>query len=339
MLSDDFRFHGFDSAAWLNLLALFTRPAPAAPGRDRAETSAAGVGGGTLVVVTDEANAPCAAFLTGRGAVTLEPETGVAPIQLAALCARHAARRAVVLREGTIEELTERSAERLAFEADYASQWLTLLAVARELEDEGLLRVWPPRARLPLPTPGMLRRALDLLLPDNHVLVAALWEGSELWTAFALRRRNGELDCMVGPEQLLRWTGPLGGDYRRDQRAIRRAVADELGPVHVGIFAQRQWIDMLLRDPTPGAWARAIALREVIISPTPSYVHMAMSADAARAFGRRAREWLGGLDLLGYLTPAAHFARGHIQRIGSVTETLGFNPLQALASRLRAPRK
>jgi hypothetical protein len=338
MLSDDFRFHGFDTAAWLNLLALFTRPAPS-PGGDRSETRAAGAQRGTLVLVTDEANAPCAAFLTSRGAITLEADRGVDPSQLEALCERHGARRAIVLREGTVEELTERAAERIAFEEDYASQWLTLIAIARELEDEGLLRIWPPRARLPLPTPGMLRRALDLLLPDNHVLVAGLWEGTELWTAFALRRRNGELDCMVGPEQLLRWTGPLGGDYRRDQRAIRRAVTDALGPVHLGIFAQRQWIDLLLRDPTPGAWARAIALREVIISPTPSYVHMAMSADAARAFGRRAREWLGGLDVLGYLTPAAHFARGHIQRIGSVTETLGFNPLQALASLLRASRK
>jgi hypothetical protein len=336
MLTEDFRFHGFDTPAWLNLLALFSRSEQAPP-KVRSEASAAPDPRGTLVVVTGDDGKPCAAFSTSRGPLQLDGEASIADPQ--ALCERYGGRRALVLRDGCIEELTERAAERIVFDADYAAQWLALIGVARELEDEGWLRFWPARSRLPLPTPGMLRRALDLLLPDGHVLVLALWEGPELWTAFAIRRRGGEIDCMVGPEQLLRWTGPLGGDYRRDQRAIRRAVTDALGPVHLGLFAQRQWIELLLRDPTPGAWARAIALREVIISPTPSYIHVAMSADAARAFGRRARDWLGGLDVLGYLTPAAHFARGHIQRIGSVTDTLGFNPLQALAARLRSNRK
>ena len=35
------------------------------------------------------------------------------------------------------------------------------------------------------------------------------------------------------------------------------------------------------------------------------------------------------------MTPVAEFAREHIARVGSVTETLGFNPLEALAARLR----
>lgn len=337
MLSDDFRFQGFDTEAWLNLLSLFSRAEGVGSRERNAEAGAGPAPRGTLVVVVDEAQRPLAALLTGRGAVQLGDEADLG--DLATLCDRQGAERIVLVREGAIEELTERAAERIRYDMDYVTQWLTLLAVARELEDQGLLRVWPSRSRLPLPTPGMIRRALDLLLPDERVLVVAIWEGSELWTAFALRRRDGELDTLVGPERLLEWAGPLGGDYRRDQRAIRRAVEDALGPVHLGLFAQRQWIEFLLRDPSPGAWARAIALREVIISPAPSYVHVAMSADAARAVGRRARDWLGGLDVLGYLSPAAQFARSHVSRIGSVTETLGFNPLQALASRLGVRRK
>lgn len=337
MLSDEFRFQGFDTEAWLNLLTLFSR-SDSRPRRERiSEAGAARNPRGVLVLVVDESRRVCAALVTGRGPVQLAPDTDANELQV--LCERHGTERAVVLRDGTVEEFTERAAERLRYEDDYATQWLTLIGVARELEDEGRLRLWPTRSRLPLPTPNMLRRALDLLLPDERVLVVAIWEGAELWTAFALRRRGGELDCMVGPELLLTWTGPLGGDYRRDQRAIRSAVENALGSVHLGLFAQRHWMESLLRDPSPGAWARAIALREVIISPAPSYVHMAMSADAARAVGRRAREWLGGLDVLGYLSPAAQFARSHVSRIGSITETLGFNPLQALAARLRSNRK
>ena len=35
------------------------------------------------------------------------------------------------------------------------------------------------------------------------------------------------------------------------------------------------------------------------------------------------------------VAPLAEFARSHIARVGSVTDTLGFNPLEALATRLR----
>jgi hypothetical protein len=181
----------------------------------------------------------------------------------------------------------------------------------------------------------MLYRALDLLLPEDHVLVAVLWEREGLWTACALHRRGAQIDRLVGPKLLLDWTGPLGGDYRRDQRVIRRAVERALGPVHIGLFARREAIEALLADPSPGAWARAVALREIIINPAPPYVHLAVGADAARAAGLRAREWFGGLDLGSYVAPAARFARERVARIGSVTQILGFNPLQALANRLR----
>ena len=330
MISEDFRFEGFDARGFLNLLSLFR-------GQDaRAQVDAelldAAPGRGTLVLVRDAEGAPCAALITGHGPVAPADCGGD---DLGKLCERLGVARAVVLREGAVEDLSERAAQRLSFAADYASQWLTLLAVARELEGEGKLSFWPPHTHLPLPKPNMLYRALDLLLPEDHVLLVALWEGDALWTACALHRRGHEIDRVVGPELVLDWTGPLGGDYRRDQRAIRRAVERALGPVHLGLFAQRDAIEELLRDPRPGVWARAVALREIIISPAPRYVHLAVGADAARAAGQRAREWLGGIDVGAYLGPAALFAREHVARIGSITHILGFNPLQALAARLR----
>jgi hypothetical protein len=334
MISEDFRFGGFGTSDWLNLLSLF---GVARRGNARVRNAGANPSRhDTLVIIADAEGAPCAAFITSRGPVELAADAEVDDLD--ALCALYGTESAVLLQEGTIEELTERAAERVPFDGDYATQWLVLLQAARELEDEGKLRFYPAGMRLPLPTPGMLRRALDLLLPDDHALVFALWDGPAIWTAFALHRRAGEIDCMIGPELIREWAGPLGGDYRRDQRAIRRAVGRALGPVHVGIFAEREHVEALLRDASPGAWARAVTTREVIISPAPPYVHMAVGADAARAIGRQAREWLGGLDLFGYVAPAAEFAREHVARVGSVTSILGFNPLQALAARLRRDR-
>jgi hypothetical protein len=333
VISEDFRFEGFDARDFLNLLSLFRAPGTPAAADD--EEWQAATARGTLVLVTED-RAPCAALITGHGAIALpdwHADEDIGPV-----CERLGVERAVVLEQGAVEEFTERAAQRLLFSADYAAQWLTLLAVARELEAEGKLRFWPPRTHLPLPTSNMLFRALDLLLPTDHVLMIVLWDGAALWTACAVHRRGPEIARVVGPKLLLDWTGPLGGDYRRDQRALRRAVERALGPVHVGLFAQRDAIEELLRDPTPGAWARAVALREIIISPAPRYVHLAVGADAARAAGQRAREWLGGIDVAAYMGPAAQFARAHVARIGSITQILGFNPLQALAARLRRRR-
>lgn len=338
MLADDLRFEGFDASAWLNLLSLFGRRAKPAP--DGAAEPAAPAGDlaappprGTLVIVLDAAARPCASFVTGRGPVAL---AAFDPAGVSSLCAEHGAAAAVVVQDGAIDELTERAAEAALAEPDYVAQWLVLLRVARELEDEGLLHFWPPpQRRVPLPSAAMVRRALDLLLPDEHVLLLALWEGGALWTACALKRSGGALSAMVGPDRLLSWAGPLSGDYRRDQRALSRAVTRALGPVHLGLFAQRERVEQLLADPNPGAWARAVALRDVIIDPAPAYVHVAVGADAARAASRRASEWLGGLDLLGYVAPAGQFVREHVGRVGSISAILGFNPLQALAARLR----
>ncbi len=329
MISRDFRFDGFDARAWSNLLSLFR----AAPRRHAHRDEAAPSPRGTLVVVRDEHEAPEAAFVTGRGPVPIEPWSS--PAELAERCREAGAHRALVLEDGAVEELTERAAARIPMPGDYASQWLALLGVVRELEQEGQILFWPRPARVPLPTTAMLTRALDLLLPNDRAALMMLWEGDEIWTALAVHRADGEIDEIVGPERILEWTGPLGGDYRRDHRAVQRAVQRALGPLHVGLFAQRADLEELLRTPDAGAWARAVALRDVILSPAPPYAHVAVGADAARAAGRRARRWLGGLDLFAAMTPVAEFAREHIARVGSVTETLGFNPLEALAARLR----
>ena len=324
MLSSELRVTGFDSESWARLLSLFGGSVEHASAAQR----------GTLVVVVDEQDAACAAFVTQRGAVPIAEYTGRA--ELGPLCEKLGCPRAIVVRLGAIEELTERAVPRVLGSDNYAAQWLGLLSVARELEREGALYFWPERGKLPLPSPVVLARTIDTVLPDERALLAVLWEDSMPWTALLLRRRAGEIDLVAGPEFVLDVVGPLGGDYRRDHRAVSRAVSDAVAPVHIGIYAQRTRFERLLRNPQPGAWAKAVALRDIIIDPSPPYVHVALAADALRATTRKTSQYLGRLDFMSYVHPAARYAREQIMHVASVTGLLGWNPLEVLASRLKS---
>lgn len=322
MITEDFRFEGFDATAFKRLVQLVggtTTPPERMPGM--------------LVIVRDASGEPCAAMITGRGPVDIGAFEG--PDQLAELCARLNVLAAVLIEDGALTELVESAADAMRFDEDYVQHWLSMVRATRALEDDGRILWWPRRSHLPIPTPAMVQRALDLVLPPQRSFVIALWEGESLWTGCALERGERDLTRMVGPDFLLEWAGPLAGDFRRDHRAIRRAVSSAMAPVHLGLFAQREAFQALLRSSEPGAWAQAVATREIIISPAAPYVHVALGADALRAAGKRTAAALGGVDLASYIGPLATFARQRVGRVSSLTSTLGFNPLSALASRLR----
>jgi hypothetical protein len=328
MITEDFRFEGFDADAYAKLVGLV------GIGGARA---ASAYGGARLVVVRSHDSGSCAAFVTGRGPVPAPAAS--TPFELERSCKALGVEHAIVLDEGTVEEITERTAARVRYDAPFADQLLTLLNVARELEDEGKLVFWPRRTRLPIPSEAMLRRAFDLVLPDHHALVIALFAGHKLATGCVITRRLGAFDRMLGPDCLLDLVGPLAGDHRRDHRRILRSVGNALAPVHMGVFAQRETLEALLRSSDPGDWARAVAARELIISPAPGYVHLAVAADALHAAGKQAALALGGLDLSGvlggYLGPVATAMRGQVAQLRSLTSVLGFNPLEVIRSRLR----
>lgn len=326
MLSRDLRFTGFSSSSWINLLSLLGARAVTPT-----ETQATATG--YLVVVENIDGTPAAAFHSIHGSFT--PDGYGSRDDLPRLCERQLARRAIVVRRGGIEELTERAALRVLAEDDYVAQWLALLQLTREIEREGLLHFWPARSPLPLPTAAMVTRALDVVLPNDHAFLAVVWEGTEIWTALVVRRRGSEIDLIGGAELVSEVTGPLGGDYRRDHRALRRAVSEAIAPVHIGVFAQRQQLMQLLRDPRPGAWTKAVAVRDVIIDPAPAYVHVALGADTLRASARKVGAWLGGFDVLAGLEPLARAVRDQVAHVSSVSGLLGWNPLQMLAHRLR----
>jgi hypothetical protein len=178
----------------------------------------------------------------------------------------------------------------------------------------------------------MVNRALDIVLPDDHAMVMVLWSGNTPWTGVVLRRRRGEIDLIAGPDLIQKWSGPLGGDWRRDHRFVSEGVARAVAPVHLGIYGEIGSVRRLLRNAEKGAWARAVAVRDIIVSPTPAYVAVALGADAARAVAERTTTWLGGIDALASLAPVATYVRGRISEVASVTQTLGFDPLKVLAT-------
>ena len=328
MLSTNLRVTGFDAVTWGRFISLFESRRRRA--RDDHRNSY-----GVVVVIEDPSGGACAAFIGDRGPIACDQYKS--RDDLPALCAEHGVRRGIALKLGTIEELTERATPQMLRTDDYAGQWLALLMAARELEREGALYFWPqPRNVVPLPTPQLVMRALDVVLPDEHSFVAALWEDAELWTALVLRRRGGQFDLIGGPELVLDTVGPLSGDFRRDHRAVSRAISTSIAPLQLGIYTQRRRFERLLREAEPGAWAKAVALREIIIDPSPAYVNIAVGADALRATARRTGELLGGIDFLTFLEPWTRYAREQISHVTSVSGMLGFNPLQVLARRLRA---
>lgn len=342
MISADLKFEGFDVRSWTHLISLFspavvermeTAPAstddPSADGDEHRDGPR-----GTLVVIVNDTGNVLKSFHTTRGRVTDLTYTG--PDELPELCERYAARRSVVLRQGVIEEIGERLAMRLQRGDDYVTQWLALARILREMQEAGLIRIWPrPLANVPIPSAGTVRRALDVVVPDDHAAVITLWERGRPWTAAALRRRGGEIDLVAGPDLILRWTGPLGGDWRRDHRVIVGAVERAVAPVHLGIFAEAVTMRRLLKEANAGSWAVAVAIRDVIVHPTPPYVAVALGADAVRGLAQQTTRLLGGLDAFSAIAPLTALVRGRISEVASVSSTLGFNPLRALGAMLR----
>jgi hypothetical protein len=343
LISPTLRFEGFDARSWTNLLSLFAPNVTARLSTEGADSDAPELEAherissprGSLILVLDDRDRVLKALHTVYGRVDGELKYE-GPDSLEALAASHGARSCAALREGVIEEIGERLARRAERGEDYIAQWLLVLRTFRELSEAGLVHTWPrPLANVPIPTMGVVRRAFDTVLPEDHAMVSVIWNGSSTWTGLVLRRTGGAIDLVAGPDLIARWAGPLGGDWRRDYRVITDAVERAVAPVHLGIYSEVATIRALLRSADPGAWARTVAVRDVIVHPAPPYVAVALGADAVRAVARESARFLGGIDALGSLAPIASFVRGRVAEVASVTATLGFDPLKVLAVWLR----
>jgi hypothetical protein len=327
VLTADVRFEGWTTESWTRFLHLW-KPR-AAPDQEATRPR-----GGVIAIHDGGRLRKLLHTRTGR----LDPH-GAWPVPLQELAESHHASWAVSAETGALEEVMERLGERLRRTDDITAQALLVVQIVKELVQEGRMERWPRRLHgVPPPSAAMVHRALDSVCPDGHAMALGVFDRGDLWTAAVARRRGNGFDVLAGPEELRPRMGLLSGDWRRDYRHLARAVEEHYAPLSLGSFAEVARFRELQVDSRPGAWGRAAVVRDIILSPMPVGVRLALGADGARFAFESFRALAGRADALRRLEPLMARAR---KRLGSaaghrdVSQTLGFDPLAALRALLR----
>lgn len=330
MLTPDVRFEGWTTETWTRFVDLW-KPR-ATPDREATRPR-----GGVIAIHDGGTGGRLRKLLhtrTGR----LDPR-GRWPVPLSELAETHNASWALSAETGALEEIMERFGARLRRTDDLTAQALLVVNIAREMIAEGAIARWPNRlAGFPLPTETMVLRALDSICPDGHAMVLGLFRHGDLWTAGVARRRGNSFDVLAGPEDIRIRMGLISGDWRRDYRHVARAVEEQYAPLAMGCFAEVDRFRELQVDARPGAWGRAAVVRDIVLSPMPVGIRLALGADGARFAFETFRAIAGRSDTLRRFEPLMTEAR---RRLGSVagdrdvSSTLGFDPLAALRALLR----
>ena len=260
------------------------------------------------------------------------------PSALAALAHAHHASWALSMRLGALDEVMERFGARIRRGDDLTVQSLLLVTIARDMIAEGAIASWPQRLRgIPVPTPQVVRRTLDALCADGRAIALGLFDADGLWTAFVARRRGPAFDVVAGPDELRPALGLLSGDWRRDYRHLARTVEERYAPLGFGCFAELSTFRALQTDGRPGAWSRAVAVRDVVIAPMPAAVGLALGFDGARYALQGLKLLTGRIAPLAAIGPMLDAARASVaKRTGKdVGALLGFDPLAALRALLQ----
>ncbi|HEU4409742.1 MAG TPA: hypothetical protein VFS43_31100 [Polyangiaceae bacterium] len=315
MLTLDVRFEGWTAADWVRLLSLFR--AGRAP-----EPAPTGTPGGILAIY--EAGRLRKLLHTRAG--RLDPHNHPWPLAPPELARRHGAAWALLLRAGALDTLMERFGARSRQGDDVLLQALVLTQIVRELIGEGAIEVWPPRAFLPpLATHSVVARTMRTLCPAGKAVALGLFEGGELWTAVVLRRREEGIDLVLGPDDLRPAMGLLAGDWRRDYRHLVDSIEASAGPLATGVFAERETFVALAAERSPGAWARAVAVRDVVVAPLGGALALPLGVDAAYGLAEALRSLVGRFRREG-AAEAREAADGRQGLAASGVETVGALP-------------
>jgi hypothetical protein len=311
VLTPDVTLEGFTHAQWTCLGRAF-RPVPAEPRerseREEIEGAAQRPSGGVVAVTSGNVLRKLVSTRLGRIVPAQQPW----PESLESLAARHGARWAAEIGAGSLDDFADRFGERLAPGQDFLTQLLEMLEILRELEAEGAISVWPKRlAELTVPSARAVGRALDLLCPDGKALVLGVFDAGALATCLVAERRGAGFARLMGPDELGREMGLLSGDFRRDHRHLASAVEARVARIAVGCYGELATFQRLSATREPGAWARAVAAQDVVISPWMPAVAVPLGLDAGRAAFQELR------------AVAARFGAGHwLSREGPIGQVL-----------------
>ena len=320
MISEDFAFYGFDETSWNRLVSLFLG--------DERERAA-----GVLVLLVDAARNPVACFHTATG--LLDPASLPAADDLGELCQASGAGACIVMRDRAMADVADYLAEPLDPKADFASRVMRFAHVLRELGNGNWLRVWPnPLPDVLLSAAPAAKPAIDFFLPNGTSVLLGVFEDGALFTGAVVRRNDGRFDVFAGPDAISEWAGPLGGDWRRDHRVLTRAVEKELGPLHVGLFMERETARALLTRRQAGEWAMAYATRGLMVHPFPGSAAAGLGVDVLGGVAEYALHALDQMEPEELLEVAQGFWRGLTDGKG-LEGLLGFSPAAALSGALK----
>jgi hypothetical protein len=343
VLTSDVRFEGWTTEDWIRFLRLWQPRAPPdqEPTRPRGGVVIIHEDGKVLKMLHTHRGRldPAANPLTQREGEASALALRVAePSALGQLARSQHASWALGMRLGALDEVMERFGARVRRGDDLTAQSLLFIGIVRELIAEDAIATWPQRLRgVPVPTTHVVHRTLDALCPDGRTIALGLFDGGELWTAFVARRRGPAFDVIAGPDEFRPSLGLLSGDWRRDYRHVARAVEDRYGPLGFGCFSELSTFRALQTDGRPGAWSRAVAVRDVVIKRMPMAVGLALGLDGARYALQGFVALTGRIAPLAALGPALGAARSRAAKITGkdVTALLGFAPLEALRALLK----
>lgn len=332
MLTQDVSFEGFTATDWQRLADVFR--APNFGGGSEVGEAAPVARGGVVAVTTGNRLRKLVHTRRGR----LDARQADWPMKLPQLAGSYDASWAVELSAGALEELVERFADRLRPRQEYLEQALELARALRELEAEGLVAMWPKRfADIPVPGSRVIGTALDLLCGEGRAMALGVFRHGELYTGLVARRRGLGFDRIVGPDELRSEMGLLSGDFRRDYRHFAAAAERTVAPLAVGAFGELLTFQALARDPAPGAFALAVAARDLLISPVSPALAVPLGLDVGRAAFAGLRGLAERFGAGGALGPLFGRAEDFMSR--DVSALLGFDPWAALVGLFERDRE
>ncbi|HEX4340282.1 MAG TPA: hypothetical protein VH062_30450 [Polyangiaceae bacterium] len=279
MLTDDVRVEEFDASDWMALAALFG---------DRPEPS------GGLIVIRDGSRV-AKAVSTSRG--RLEPGDPALRGPLSDAAQLYGARWAARIERNVVPHVVDELARAVSRGDDALTQATKLVDVLRTLSDAGVVETHPGELRRLLTKERLLRRLVDVICPAGKTVLFGAFENGEVRTSVALHRGDHGFDRVVGPATARTEMGLVSGDFTRDARGLARAVELGVGPLALGCFAEvHVWKD-LLADTTPGAWAAAVAARQLVFHPLAPALAIPLGVDIGRAAVAVARDWAAKLGV------------------------------------------
>jgi hypothetical protein len=327
VLTADVRFEGWTTDTWTRFLHLWKpRAAP--------ELEAARARGGVIALYDDTRVRKLLHTRKGR----LDPNIRW-PAPLAEIVPAHEASWGLSAQIGALDEVMEEFGARTKRHDDFLAQSLKLVTILREKMVAGDIEFWPQRlSGVPVPTEAMVRRSFDTVCEDGKAILLALFKDGELYTCLCARRRGYGFDLIAGAEDLRLEMGLVSGDWRRDARYLARAAEKLYAPLSFGCFAEFDRFRELQVDPEPGAWGHAVAVRDIMVSPTPAAVGVALGIDGARYAVESLRTFTNRVDKFGLLDPLLAGMRKRVSTVlgdQDLSLVLGFSPMDVLRLLLR----